>query len=345
MPKIWIISDTHFGAHNNAKKWEDLMCSWMNDYFFPLVCSVFEDGDVLVHLGDVFDNRQSVSLSSMNIAINFFERLSSIFNSVYVLCGNHDAYYTTKNDITSLECLKHIPNISVIKDPVSYDLFGKKCLFFPWTENLRYFKKTISDNEPDILFCHTEFCGCVMNSSMSKSENDFDIPNISCIYSGHIHHRQKYKNVTYAGSPYQLTQNDRNNTKGVWIFDPVNDKETFQVNDKSPEFIRVKYDDVKEMSLNDFIKFCDNKFVEVETDSSLMSKCKFQKILSLVQDENIMDLSFVPDKDIVEKAINIDVSSCLSISDMLDEYIDKFVNCDNITKKSVKIIAKKLING
>lgn len=344
MSRFWIISDTHFGVRNYSKKWEDLMVSWMDDFFFPLVDREISEDDILVHLGDVFDNRHSICLSTMNIAIDFFEKAASRFKKIYVLCGNHDAYYTTKNDVTSIECLKYIPNVNVIKSKTSKEIFGKNVTFIPWTENLSVFKN-VKKEKTDILFCHAEFLGCVMNSSGVKSENNLDIPNILHIYSGHIHHRQKYKNVTYVGSPYQLTQNDRNNIKGVWIYDPETNSEQFIYNNFSPEFLRMKYDNIKDLPFGEFKKICENCFVEIETDNMLMTKCQFQKLLSLLQnDEKIMDLSFLPLKKENKNTNNINISDCMQLSEMLDMYIDEYVSCDEITKKSIRAISKKLIN-
>lgn len=344
MAKIWIISDTHFGVRNNSKKWEDIMYSWMNDYFFPLIETEKEEGDVLVHLGDVFDNRQSVSLSSMNLAINFFERLSKEFKQIRVLCGNHDAYYTTNNDISSIECLKYIPNVKIIKTPETDIILGKRVLFLPWMEDKKTFYKSISESSPDVLFCHAEFYGCVMNSYGTKSEHDFNVPDILHIYSGHIHHRENYKNLVYVGSPYQITQNDRNNSKGVWTYAPQENEERFFYNNISPEFIRVSYSSISDMTLSEFKHMCKNKFVEIEANSALMSKCFFQKLLTLVQDCGIMDILFVPAKQTNENIKNINITNCASISDMLDEYIDDYVDCNENMKKSIKKLSKKLIN-
>lgn len=349
MAKIWIIGDTHFGVRNNSKKWEELMHTWMDDFFFPLVDSEKNDDDILVHLGDTFDNRQSICLSTMNMAIEFFEKASQRFKEVWVLCGNHDAYYTTRNDVSSIECLKHIPKVNIVKEPTTLKVNGnsfhsKTLSFIPWTEDKNVFKNVVFENSPDIVFCHAEFIGCTMNASGIKSENDLEIPDIFKIYSGHIHHRQKHKNVVYAGSPYQLTQNDRNNTKGVWVYDLETGNEQFYFNDVSPEFLRLKYTSIEDMTLAEFKSLCNNKFVEIEAQHSLMSKCNFQKLLTYIQDDkSIMDISFTPLKSSSDER-NISISDCVSITEMLDTYIDIYVCCDPATKKLVRTISKKLIN-
>lgn len=346
MPKFWIISDTHFGIRNCSKKWESLMKGWVDNFLFPLFSSSVEDGDVLVHCGDVFDNRQSIGLSTMDMCINFFERLSGYFKDIRVLCGNHDAYLTTVNDITSIDCIKHIPGVSVIKDPVTDVVFGKTVGFVPWTENPDAFRNlSVDGNRPEILFCHAEFSGCIMNSYGTKSESTLAIPDISRIYTGHIHHTQKCGNVTYVGSAYQITQNDRGNARGVLTYCPDSGVERFYPNTFSPEFKRVAYTDISGMRFGEFKKMCGNSFIEVETDGRLMTKCRFQKLLSLVSEsDNIMDLSFVPMKGSDGKNSDINISDCASISEMLDRYIDDMVVCDAQTKKSVRMISKKLIH-
>lgn len=347
MGKFWIISDTHFGVKNNSKKWEELMQHWMDKFFFPLLEEHANPDDVFVHCGDIFDNRQSIGLSTMSMCISFFEKLTKYFSDIYILCGNHDAYYTTKNDIASIDCLKHISKIHVIKKPTQKEIFGKNVMFVPWMEDENTFKKVCSIKANiDIWFCHAEFSGCTMNSSGTKSESNLNIPNMSHIYTGHIHHRHKYKNVTYVGSPYQLTQNDRNNSKCVWTYDPIMQNEQTYLNTFSPEFIRIKYQDVCDMSFREFKQLCKNKFVEIETDGALMAKCRFQKLLSLVnENDNILDLSFCPVNKESTVSENINISDCTTISEMLEKYVNEMIVCDPQIKKSVLAISKKLIYG
>lgn len=344
MPKFWIISDTHFGVRNNSKKWEDLIRGWADNFLYPLFDREVSPDDILVHCGDVFDNRQSVGLSSMSFCIEFFEKLSGYFSGIRVLCGNHDAYYTSKNDIASVDCLKYIPGVRVVKEPETCEIFGKRVMFVPWTENPDDFN--MPDCRPDILFCHAEFGGCVMNASGTKSESRLRAPDISRIYTGHIHHCQKRGRVTFVGSPYQLTQNDRNNRKCVYSYDPENDKEYAYPNTFSPEFIRVKYENVSGMPLGEFRDLCRNRFVEIAADPALAARCRFQKLASLAaEDDPVTDITFVPSGDNPSAPADINISECASVSEMLDRYIDEAVICDAKTKESVRAISKKLIHG
>lgn len=102
-----IISDTHLGARSNSVEWLEVMKDWFYSDFIPKVKEIYQPGDILIHCGDVFDNRQSVNLLVLHEGIRLFEELSAIFESgVYVIAGNHDVMRKTTNEVSSLDCLK-----------------------------------------------------------------------------------------------------------------------------------------------------------------------------------------------------------------------------------------------
>jgi len=347
MGNIWVISDTHFGAKNNSKSWESIFNEWM-EYIVPFFKNQVKEDDILVHLGDVFDNRQSIGLSTMNLAVSFFEKMSGIFSAVYVLCGNHDAYSDRSNDITSLECLKYIPKVKVIKKPERMTFSGRNIVFIPWCESIKKVKDELDASfSNDIVFCHADFGGCTMNASGTKSKSELETPSDMRIYSGHIHHRQRHGCVTYVGSPYQLTQNDRNNTKGVWLINPESMEDEFFENNVSPQFSRFNYTDIENMSFGDFKKLCKDKFVEVSVDGDLLSRVFFRRLLTYITDDDkIRDLTFVPNSDktlVAEKRVTM--SECVSLDDMLNKYIDDVLACGQDVKENVRKITKKLIHG
>lgn len=105
--RAFIVSDTHFGARSNSVEWIDEMMDWFYSDFIPKVKENYQPGDILIHCGDVFDNRQSVNLLVLHRAISLFEELSKIFvDGIYIIAGNHDVMRKTSNDVSSLDCLK-----------------------------------------------------------------------------------------------------------------------------------------------------------------------------------------------------------------------------------------------
>ena len=58
--KVFMITDTHFGIYlNNLEKWLTMMEATFYDFVIPYLKENAEPGDVLIHLGDLFDNRTS----------------------------------------------------------------------------------------------------------------------------------------------------------------------------------------------------------------------------------------------------------------------------------------------
>lgn len=347
---VWFISDTHFGLKNNSKVWEEQFKDCFDKFLYPLFDEKVQRGDVLIHCGDVFDNRQTVGLSTLNFAMSVFERLGDFFSQIIVICGNHDAYENNSNDISSTDCLKYIPNVRVIKTPQKISVGNRTIGFVPWindSENLTAELHKMAG--VNMVVCHADFNGITMNASGTKSESDVKVENVGLgcrIYSGHIHHRQKYKNVCYIGSPYQMSQNDRENDRGVLCVSE-DGVETFYKNEISPEFKRVQYDDVKELTLYEFKEFCKNKYMEITVDSDLLSKFCFHKIYAYTNNcKEIKNITFIPEKsklEVVSQKVNM--SECVSIEDMLDRYVDTVLDYDDKVKANIKKISKKLIRN
>jgi DNA repair exonuclease SbcCD nuclease subunit len=87
--RVWILGDLHFGVRANSQEWLDIQKEFFEKYFIPTLKEHVKPGDVLVQVGDTFDNRQSINIKVLNYAVNLFERLGNIL-PVHVICGNHD---------------------------------------------------------------------------------------------------------------------------------------------------------------------------------------------------------------------------------------------------------------
>ena len=59
--KVYMITDTHFGIYlNNLDKWQNMMESTFYNFVIPYLKENVKPGDILIHLGDLFDNRNSI---------------------------------------------------------------------------------------------------------------------------------------------------------------------------------------------------------------------------------------------------------------------------------------------
>lgn len=89
--RVWMITDTHLGVRNSLEEWIEIMRDYFYNEFIPLVRKEYKPGDVLFHMGDVFDSRHAITLKVLDLAIDIFEELASIFvDGIYIIAGNHD---------------------------------------------------------------------------------------------------------------------------------------------------------------------------------------------------------------------------------------------------------------
>jgi len=209
--RIFFITDTHLGVKNNSNEWIEMMREYFYDWFIPLVRREYKPGDILIHLGDVYDSRQSLNLKVLNLGIEIFEELSLIFkDGIYVIAGNHDLWSKNTNDINSLKSIKWIPGVNVIEEPMSIDLqlHGRRLLLMPWRKDHKTEEETLDFSEPhDLLCCHADIRGLKFNRyvDVQTGASVDKFSKFTRVYSGHIHYAQKSGNITMLGSPYEIT--------------------------------------------------------------------------------------------------------------------------------------------
>lgn len=251
--KIFIVTDTHFGARGNSIEWLDTMMDYFENDFIPSIKNKIGPKDILIHSGDVFDNRQSLNLQVLTRTVALFAKLSNIFkNGIYIIAGNHDVMKKYSNDISSLDSLQYIPGVHIYKEPVILNTPYKRVLMLPWRHSLDDEKKTILESKCQLIFCHTNFINCKFDRSRIIEEglSADDIKNVERVYCGHIHWGQQNGKVNILGTPYQITRSDSDNVKGYWILDPKTMIEQHIENNYSPKFKRLFLKDLLELSID-----------------------------------------------------------------------------------------------
>ena len=105
--RVWVLGDLHFGVRSNSLEWLNIQKDFFENLFIPTLKEHYRPGDVLVQVGDTFDNRQSINIRVLNYAIKLFERLGKML-PVHIIVGNHDIWAKKSNEITSIDTLKII---------------------------------------------------------------------------------------------------------------------------------------------------------------------------------------------------------------------------------------------
>ena len=240
--RVFMLADTHLGMRSGSVEWLDMAAGWLEGEFLRRAESMVQPGDVLLHLGDVFDNRQQLNLLAQHRAIGMFERFGELFTGgVIAIAGNHDVMRKNSNDVCSLDCLKWVPGVRVVKEPEVVDLGGVPSLLMPWRPGPDEEKACIDAHalhDPRYLFCHTEVRGLRMGGAQVSTHGieGSALTAFKGVYAGHIHLRQTLSNVVMCGNPYQMTRGDLGNQKGFHVLDPITGNLDFHGVSKSISF-------------------------------------------------------------------------------------------------------------
>ena len=271
--RVWFITDSHLGVRNSSNEWIDIMRDYFFGWFIPLVKENYRPGDILIHLGDVYDSRQSINIKVLNLGVDVFESLSEIFTGgIYVIAGNHDLWGKTSNEINSLKSIKWVPNVNILEEPETLVLGDKKFLMMPWRKDHATEEEFLDNSGPhDYLCCHADIRGLKFNRYVTVEEgaDSKKFSKFKTVYSGHIHYSQVVNNIHMLGSPYELTRSDMGNPKSVTLLDLQSGEETMFVNDFSPKFKKFIFDQILEMTIEDLEPEFRNNFVDIMIDPKM----------------------------------------------------------------------------
>ena len=344
MSKILLIGDTHLGLGypNSVDKWFKVHQEYFQDFLLPLLKKELTKDDIIVHLGDLFDNRSVIPINILNYAQNILEEMAQIC-PVHVIIGNHDLYTKSTNDVNTVKLYKYIPNITVYEEPSKIEFMGRSILMLPWVEKrkdqIEILKKF---SGCDYLFCHSDLNEAKMHlTSVAHKNNDkIDVEEFSGykkVFSGHIHINQVSKNFTFTGNLFEMDRNDLGNQKGIFIIDMIDGSERFIKNDVSPRYKKVyvrKEEDIESLDLvstKDYIDlFISNSLLinnrklrrklEVMLESGNFASVEYMDDLAIMRDEKMKELGV---EDIEEINEDFEVPTIqLEYTDMIREYIN-----------------------
>ena len=289
--KITLIGDLHLGIKNNSVEWLTIQKEFLTDFLINKIDEDFdEDRDILILEGDIFHSRESINVRVQNEAFEIFSILAKKFKrGIYIIIGNHDVYYKDKTEVHSLKSLSHLsPNIHVFEQPEILTVNSHSFLMLPWVENINQLNQIIVDYSElcDYIICHTDIKGLRFNK-WTKVEHGLDINSLSCykrVYSGHIHHRQEFKNVLYTGTPYQMDRGDRDNIKGFYQLDVSTPTlvETFIENTVSPTYKKFDIYDLLEKPVNEEIELLNNSFVDIMISVNFVNVFSVNRFLEAI---------------------------------------------------------------
>ena len=348
--KVYMITDTHFGIYlNNLDKWMNMMESTFYNYVIPYLKENAKPGDILIHLGDLFDNRTSLPIIIINKVEKILKEISDIL-PLHIMVGNHDLWNKGSNEINSVRLFGYMnKNIKVYENTTTIEVNNQKLVLIPWVEKRLDMIKELGSNPGDYLFCHSDLNGCRMhlNSVAHRNADKIDVENFGGykdVFSGHIHITQQNKNFRFIGSLYQMDRNDTGDQKGITILDLNTGEVDFHPNNYSPVFRKFRVITEDDIDKLDEIKDTKDYIDLAISNNLLINNRKLRRKLEMMLEKgNFASVEYIDDivqknedgEDVVSEAVEIDeesmdISIKLEYETYIREYIDrqKYENSD-----------------
>ena len=244
--KLCILGDTHFGARGDSLDFHKYFAKFYDEVFFPYLET--NDIKVIFQMGDLFDRRKFINFNTLHLCRKyFFDKCEVLGIKVHTLLGNHDVAFKNTLEVNSTGLLlNEYQNVEYYDEFQTIEFDGVAVDIVPWIcdDNQKEIFEKIKNTSSQIAFGHFEIAGFEMDKG-NVSETGIDKNIFKCydvVLSGHFHHKSTDGNITYVGTPYEMTWADYNDPKGFHIFDTDTRQLEF-VRNPFTMFNKVTYDD------------------------------------------------------------------------------------------------------
>jgi calcineurin-like phosphoesterase family protein len=345
MSKIYLIGDSHIGLGypNSVDKWYKVHQEYFSEYLIPTLKKRIQPGDIIVHLGDLFDNRNVIPINLLNYGMDVVEELSKIA-PIHIIIGNHDLWSKSASEINSIRPFRYIPNVNIYDKVTKIEYNGRKILMMPYIEKRLEQIKSIDENRDcEYLFCHSDLNGCKMhlNSVAHRNADKIDVEEFGKykeVFSGHVHITQVNKNFKFIGSLWQMDRNDMGDQKGITILDLNTQKIDFVPNTYSPIFRKFRVVNEEDIDKLDELRGTKDYIDLAISNNLLINNRKLRRKLEVMLEKgNFASVEYIDDitKELVDgEEVNesnevefdengMEISVQLEYEDYIKEYILK----------------------
>ena len=298
--KICILGDTHFGARGDSLDFHKYFEKFYDEVFFPYLKE--NNINTVFQMGDLFDRRKFINFNSLHLSRKyFFDKLRDNNIEFHALVGNHDVAFKNTLEVNSPSLLlKEYENVRLYEQvqTISYD--GIPIDIVPWIcdENQQEIFEAIKNTKSQIAFGHFEIAGFEMDKgNVSETGVDKNVFNhYDIVLSGHFHHKSTDGNITYVGTPYEMTWADYNDPKGFHIFDTDTRQLEF-IQNPYRMFHKINYDD-GEQDFEFWKKYDYDSLKETYIKVVVLNKQNpylFDNVIDNIYKASVADLSIVED--------------------------------------------------
>jgi len=311
--KIACFTDIHFGLKSNSAI-HNQDCEDFVDWF---IAEAKKEGcDTGIFLGDWHHNRNSLNMLTMVSSIRSLEKLGKAFDNFYFFPGNHDLYYKDKRDVHSVDWGRHIPGVTIVSDITTID----DVTMVPWLVGDEW--KKMEKLKSRYVFGHFELPLFMMNAMVQMPDHGELQPdhfkNPEYVFSGHFHKRQAKKNIVYIGNAFPHNYADAwDDDRGMMILEHGKEP-VYKVWADAPKFKTAKLSELLDTS-NKLVMPKTYLRVGIDIDISF-EEASYIKETFMAQ-ENIRELTLIPEKKDVEINTNLDVQQFESVDQIVSNQI------------------------
>ena len=326
--KICILGDTHFGARGDSLDFHKYFQKFYDEVFFPYLKA--NDINTIFQMGDLFDRRKYINFNTLHLCREyFFDRCQILGIKVHTLLGNHDIAFKNTLEVNSTGLLlNEYENVHYYDSFETTEFDGILIDVVPWIcdDNEDEIFQQMKQSKAQICFGHFEIAGFEMDRG-NVCDHGLDkklLSKYDMVLSGHFHHKSADGNITYVGTPYEMTWSDYSDPKGFHIFDTDTRSLEF-VQNPFTMFNKIIYDD----SVTDFEHWKSydynekqNTYVKVVVLNK-QNPFLFDHVIDSLYKAGISDLSIVEDfNDLIVENDEEIINQAEDTITILSKYID-----------------------
>jgi len=343
--KIAIVTDMHIGVRGDSKLFLDHQERFFSEVFFPYIDE--HDIKIIFDLGDTFDRRKFINYVSLERGKKFFfDEIAKRGIDYHALVGNHTTYYTNTNEVNSMNLLlREYDKFHIYEDKCEeLQLGSTKFLMVPWINNSNYkdMLAAIRESSADMCMGHFSIQGFEMDKGHLCDHGltrDLFV-NFEAVYSGHFHHPSTYNNISYLGSPYEMTWSDYQGKRGFRVLD-TETRELEWILNPYPIFHKIEYDDA-DMTIEDIANLDVSKLKDTFIKVIVKNRTNpyiYDLFLNKLTDAGAADVKSVEDSlNLESEGLNEIMDETKDTKEILHTYID------SLETKVDKVQVKRLID-
>lgn len=237
--KAAAMTDIHWGAKGNSEQHNQDCLNYI-DWF--CTNAVRYGADHIIFLGDWFENRSAINISTMHYSYQGAKKLNELGIPVYFIIGNHDLYLRHTREIYSTIQFHEFSNFKVINNPTIIDEIETSPLLCPFLFPHEY-PELLKYNSTKTWWGHFEFKGFIVtgyNITMQSGPDHTNFTGPTYIFSGHFHKRQIGGNVVYIGNTFPTNFSDAGDSeRGMMIYDHIAEDIEFINWKECPKYTRI----------------------------------------------------------------------------------------------------------